>query len=258
MEYGVIVREPLDYLSEKFTKGNMMLNFRVAWLLIALAVLAGCRTYPNSGNKDAHREYGQRNHPYYKGELYELDVIGVDLKSEVSDDEIANAAVSTSRTTIPVSSSIMLIQSGAMTPDEGMVKELEKYYNLSVFSGIPADGGNSGAGYSRSLRLAAAKSGADKLVVCWGVLETNQEDLPAKTISWRPLSGENLHDAKQRLRMRIKIAIVGVKSGQWEMFTPEPFESSTIDSHSHKIAVATLKSNAYQAAANDFIKRYAK
>ena len=31
----------------------------------------------------------------------------------------------------------MLIQSGAMMPDEPMVKAMEKYCNVSVFSGVP-------------------------------------------------------------------------------------------------------------------------
>ena len=247
-----------------------MLSFRNAHrlilLLIAVSSLVGCgtRSISNSDySADSDRRYGQRNNPFYKGELNELDVIGIDSKSAISEEDIAKAAASKSRIAIQKGATIMLIQSGAMIPDEDMVKVMEKYYNVSVFTGIPAAEGSSGGGYSRALRLAAAKGGADKLVVYWGLLETGREDLATKAISWFPFVGGAISDETQRMRIRMKVAVVDVKSGQWEMFSPEPFDDSSSSGRYSRVSsdqtqVVTLKGKAYKATADDIVKRYAK
>lgn len=247
-----------------------MLNFKktslFALVLVIASSLFGCATRSISNSDysaDPDRGYGQRNNPFYKGELNELDVIGVDSKSSISEEEIAKAIANKMRITIPKGSTIMLIQSGAMIPDEDMVKDLESYYNVSVFTGVPAEGGSSEGNYSRALRLAAAKGGADKLVVYWGLLETGHEDLATKAISWIPFVGGAIKDETQRMRIRMKVAVVDVKSGQWEMFSPEPFDdSSSSGSNSRESSdqaqVATLKEKAYKATADDVVKRYSK
>lgn len=233
-----------------------MLNFRIALLLIALTILAGCRTSPNHHNKaDSSRGNGQQN--LHKGGLQELDVIGVDLESEASEDEIASVAASTLHIVIPNGSSVMLIKSGAVIPDEDMVKGLEKNYIVSTFNGSPPAVGNSGAGYSRSLRLAAAKSGADKLIVYWEIQEIGKEKLPDKSTIWSLFSGGDAPNEKQPVRMRMKIAVVDVKSGQWEIFSPETLEApKIINVYSNKLL--ELKVDAHKAAAENIIKRYSK
>ncbi|MCW5596169.1 MAG: hypothetical protein KIT42_09900 [Rhodocyclaceae bacterium] len=244
-----------------------MLNYRNAIaLVVAVTFLAGCgtRSISNSDySADSDRGYGQRNNPFYKGELNELDVIGIDSKAQISEEEIAKAAASRSRFSIPKGSSIMLIQSGAMIPDEEMVKGMEKYYNVSVFTGIPSGDTTSNSNYSRALRLAAAKGGAEKLIVYWGLLETGREDLATKAISWFPFVGGVITDETQRMRIRMKVAVVDVKSGQWETFSPEPFDDSSSSGRysrasSDQAQVAALKSKAYKSTADDVVKRYAK
>lgn len=235
-------------------------------LLIVVGSLAGCSTRSISNSDysaDPDRGYAQRDNPFYKGELNEFDIIGIDPKSAITEAEIANAAASKQRFAIPKGSTIMLIQSGAMIPDEDMVKGMEKYYNVSVFTGVPTESGSTGSSYSKILRLAAAKGGADKLIVYWGLLETGREDLSTKAISWIPFVGGAISDEKQRMRIRMKVAVVDVKSGQWEMFSPEPFDDSSSSSEhtrasSDQLQVATLKSKAYKATADDLVKRYAK
>ncbi len=247
-----------------------MLNFQklryLAVLLIVAITLVGCgtRSISNSGfNADSDRGYGQRSSPFYKGELNELDVLGIDSKSAISEEDIQKAITAKSRITIQKGSSIMLIQSGAMIPDEDMVKGMEKYYNVAVFTGVPAEGGASGGGYSRALRLAAAKGGAEKLIVYWGLLETGREDLATKAISWFPFIGGALTDETQRMRIRMKVAVVDVRSGQWDMFSPEPFDDSGSSARYSRVSsdqaqVAVLKGKAYKATADDVVKRYSK
>ncbi|MHC1727791.1 MAG: hypothetical protein AB9866_17605 [Syntrophobacteraceae bacterium] len=153
----------------------------------------------------------------------------------------------------------MLIQSGAMIPDEAMVKALEKYYNVSVFSGVPFTGGN----YAMALRLAAAKGGYERIVVYWGLLETARKGLGTKAVSWVPFVGGAIPDAGQEMRIRLKVAIVDVKSGHWDMFSPEPFQDTAISARFTRVAsdqsqVALLKMKAYEVAAQDLLKRYSK
>jgi hypothetical protein len=70
-----------------------------------------------------------------------------------------------------------------------------------------------------------------------------------------------LPDERQRMRIRLKIAIVDVRSGQWEMFAPEPFDDSALSAvlsrkQADQAQVALLKDLAYAAAAEDLVKRY--
>ena len=157
----------------------------------------------------------------------------------------------------------MLIQSGAMIPDEDMVTGMEKYYNVSVFTGVPTEGSGISGNYSRALRLAAAKGGAEKLIVYWGILETGREDLATKAISWFPFIGGAITDETQRMRIRMKVAVVDVKSGQWDMFSPEPADDTGSSGRYSRVSsdqaqVALLKGKAYKATADDVVKRYSK
>ncbi len=238
----------------------------IAFLFLVAGSLVGCgtRSISNSDySADSDRGYAQRNNPFYKGELSEFDVIGIDAKTAVTEEEIARAAQSKARFTVHKGISVMLIQSGAMIPDEEMVREMEKYYNISVFTGVPMSDGSSSATYSRALRLAAAKAGAEKLIVYWGLLETGREDLATKAISWFPFVGGAITDETQRMRIRMKVAVVDVRSGQWEMFSPEPADDSASSGRYSRVSsdqaqVAALKGKAYRATADDIVKRYAR
>jgi hypothetical protein len=95
------------------------------------------------------------------------------------------------------------------------------------------------------------------------MLETAQKGLGAKAVSWVPIVGGAIPDEGQEMRIRLKVAVVDVKSGQWDMFSPEPFQDNAVSSRftresSDQQQVGTLKIQAYEAAAEDFIKRYAK
>jgi hypothetical protein len=234
--------------------------------LLATLLVTGCgvRSISNSGYyADSDRGYGQRNSPFYNGELSEFNVLGINPKASVSEAEIQKALVSKERITVPKGSAVMLVQSGAMIPDEAMVKGFEKYYNVAVFTGVPQDGGAASDNYSKALRLAAARGGSERLVVYWGLLETGQENLATKAVSWFPFLGGLVPDETQRMRIRLKVAVVDVKTGHWEMFSPEPFEDSDSSGRYTRVSsdqtqVAVLKEKGYRAAVDDFVKRYSR
>ncbi|HEY4372807.1 MAG TPA: hypothetical protein VGN52_12845 [Burkholderiales bacterium] len=185
----------------------------------------------------------------YKSELSEFDVLGVNPNIPVSDAEIRRALAERKRLDLPRGSALMLIQPGALIPDEERVKDLEKYYAVGVFSGVPGgNGAAAGAGYAPALRLAAARAGRTHLMVCWGLLESGQENLATRAISWFPIVGGAVPDQAQRIRM--EVALIDVASGRWETFTPPPFEDRDTSSRygreaSDQAQVAQLKQKAY-------------
>jgi len=234
-------------------------------LIVLIAIAAsGCatRSISDSGYRpDSGYRSQDSSNPFYKGELSEFQVLGIDPEAKVTQEEINKAFESRQRITLSKGSSIMLIQSGAMMPDETMVKALEKYYNVSVFSGVPVSQGINN--YAMSLRLAAAKGGYERIVAYWGLLETAQKGYGTKVVSWVPFVGGVIPDEGQEMRIRLKVAVVDVKSGQWDMFSPEPLQDTAISARytresSDQDQVALLKTKAYEAAAQDLVKRYSK
>jgi hypothetical protein len=239
--------------------------FRLAILILLAAVAVnGCatRSISDSGYR-TEAGYGSKasSNPLYKGELSEFQILGINPETKITQEEINRGLDSKQRLTLPKGSSIMLIQSGAMIPDESMVKSVEKYYNVSVFSGVPLSQGAND--YAMSLRLAAAKGGFEKIVAYWGLLETAQKGLATKAVSWVPLVGGAIPDEGQEMRIRMKVALVDVRSGQWDMFSPEPFQDTASSARFTREAsdqgqVALLKTKAYEVAAEDLMKRYSK
>ncbi|MEM5787741.1 MAG: hypothetical protein AAGU11_10505 [Syntrophobacteraceae bacterium] len=237
------------------------LSFLITVLVFAIS---GCatRSISDSGYRGEHGYRSQApDNPFYKGELSEFQVLGIDPEAKVTREDIIRALDSKQRITLPKGSSIMLVQSGALIPDEPIVKALEKYYNVSVFTGVPLP--RAPGEYAMLLRLAAAKGGLEKIVAYWGLLETAQKDFATKAVSWVPFVGGAIPDQGQEMRIRLKVAVVDVRSGQWDMFSPEPFQDNAASARFTREAsdqgqVALLKAKAYEAAAEDLMKRYSK
>lgn len=249
-------------------KYSMTRNCR-ALLLIMLSVLviSGCSTRSIS-NADTG------SNAFYRGELSDQDVLGVMPKQGITDDDI-KTALNNSRYSfrIPKDSSILLIQSGAMTPDVEMQAALKHYYSVAVFSGIPPRSRNDYYGYSaqqtpeetvdypRLLRLTAANGGQDKILVYWGQLESGSENEVTKVISWVPFVGGVLPDETQKMRIVLRIALIDVLSGRWITFTPEAFDSTSVSGRYNRDSkdskqIMELKAKAYEAAAKEIFERF--
>ena len=152
-----------------------------------------------------------------------------------------------------------------------MVQALAKYFDVAVFSGVPLWGersygwryeGDAPKRYAMALRLAAAQGGHEKIVCYWGVLETAQTNFITKTVSWVPVAGWALPDESQHMRIRLKVALVDVRTGSWDMFSPPPSDDAAVSARFNRAAsdqdqVALLKSKAYEAVAEGLVRRYA-
>ena len=238
-------------------------------------MLAGCTTRSISdsgyeaGRGNSYGSYG-RGGIAYQSELSEFDVLGIERGASPTDEEIKRVLASRKPFALKRGSRVMLLQSGALIPDSPMTAAMSKYFSVGVFSGQPsmlaaktgADGGGAES-YSRSLRLAAARGGQETLVVYWGLLESARENMASASVSWVPIVGWALPDEKQRMRIRLKVAVVDVASGQWEMFSPDAIDDGDTSSMlsrktTDQILVNSLKEKAYVAAVEDLVKRFSR
>jgi len=236
--------------------------------LVLLLALAACETRSIS-NSGYPGYYGGGGNALYQGELNELEVLGFNRAQTVTDETIQQAFVVKAPIVLKQESPVMLIQSGAMFPDEQMMKPLGMHYTVGGFSGIPNSTSSAGSAdstgpkvpYPMALRLVAAKGGYETIVVYWGILETAQENFVTKAVSWVPIVGGVIPDESQRMRIRLKVAVIDVKSGQWEMFAPEPLTDEAISGSYGRVAsdqaqVDLLKEDAYKAAVQQLVDRY--
>ena len=231
-------------------------------ILVVALVSISCKTRSIS-NSDYGGNWG------YRGELSELEVLGVDVNKKISEEDIKAALNTKTKMSLKRGDRIVLVQSGAQFPDGPMLEELKPYYSVIPLSGVPVrhdryrrrEDEATKQPIDKSLRLAAAKSGARTLIVYWGILETGREDHGTKTISWVPVIGRIIPDEKQKMRIRLKAAVIDVASGAWEFVIPEVYNDARTSARvnreeSDQNQVTLLKAKAYKALASDLLKRF--
>ena len=232
-------------------------------ILLAVLALQGCgvRSISDSGYHAEAGRLRQSGHSLYKGELTEFEVLGVNPAASVSQEEIQRTLENRQQFSLPKGSSVMLIQSGAIMPDDGMIQALEAHYRVVPFSGIPAGQGD--ASHAAALRLAAAKGNCPTILVYWGILETAQKDMSTKAVSWVPVVGGIIPDESQEMRVPLRMALIDVATGQWTAFSPKAIQDTSASARytrasSDQQQVAVLKSQAYAELAHAIIKKYAE
>ena len=230
-------------------------------LACVLLVLTACsvRSISDSGYREPG--YGHGN-PAYQGELSEYAVLGIDPAGSYSDAVIQKAMIERRPVSVKKGSGILLIQSGAEMADPEMTAALEKYYTVATFSGVPQQG-IPAPRYAELFRFAAAKGGYETVIVYWGVLESASQGLGGKAISWLPVIGGVVPDENQQMRIRLTMAVIDTRTGQWESFSPEPFTDEAMSNQHGRAAadqrqVMALKAKAYTAAAEAVALRYGR
>jgi hypothetical protein len=226
-----------------------------------LLVLAACSVRSISDSGYRGDGYGRVNSSY-QGELSEYAVLGIDAKATYSDADIQKAMIERRPLSVRKGSGILLVQSGAEMADPEMIAALEKYYTVATFSGVPQPAG-AATPYSQLFRMAAAKGGYETVIVYWGVLESATQGLGGKAISWLPVIGGVVPDENQQMRIRLAMAVVDTRTGQWESFSPEPFQDEATSNQHGRAAsdqrqVMELKAKAYKAAAEAVALRYGR
>ena len=260
-----------------------MKTTQLVTLSLGLVLLAGCakstRSLSNSGYRDpgntahlAPRESDSDPGFAYRGELSEFDVLGITRTETASDADIEKALAAAKQIRLKSGDSILLVQSGAIFPDTPMVNELSKNFRVVPFTGVPpvSRRGTDGqferydAGdFSRSLRLAAARGGCDTVLCYWGILESENAKLATKTVSWVPVVNWIVPDENQHMRIRLKLALVDVRTGDWAVLSPNAIEDSKLSvSPRRGVAdqklVESLKRRAYESVTKELVERYSE
>jgi hypothetical protein len=228
-------------------------------LVLAMAMW-GCstRSISNSGYPNDARS----KNPFYSGELPEIDVLGSADAPAISENDIKQALESRQEVKLRKGSEMIVIQSGAIKPDEAMIDELNKNFTIIPFSGMPP-GRQDKASYSKALRLTAAQGGCAHILCYWGTLETAVEDKVTKAVSWVPVAGVFIPDESQLMRIRLKAALIDVASGRWVMLTPDPIEDSALSSvlgrvKSDQKQVFELKKKAYTTLTSELVRYFSE
>ncbi len=239
---------------------------KLIFVALAVTLLSGCavRSISNSGFQEEGWFGSRSSNSLYKGELTEFEVLGVDASAKASEQSIQAALQASSTVSLRKGDAILVVQSGALIPDDPMVRALERYFNVSIFSGVPQEKyRHTVVDYSTSLRLAAAKGGHHKIFVYWGMLESGHKDLATKTVSWFPFVGNLVPDETQQMRIRLKVAVVDVATGSWVTYMPSGFDDTATSAGLTRMAsdqtqVQQLKEKSYLAAVDDLVKRYVR
>ena len=233
----------------------------VTFAAAACLLLFGCtsRSISNSGYNPGYR-YGSAGD--YAGELSEFDVLGVDSAGAVTDAEILGALDTKTPARLARNSHILLIQSGADFPDNPMQEALSARYTVGPFSGRPRAAKDATASYSKSLRLAAARGGYDKILCYWGVLESTRTREITKGVSWVPVVGYFVPDETQSMRIRLKAVLIDTATGNWVMIQPEPVTDKQLSSivsreSTDQSLVDKLKAQGYRSLVSTLINGYA-
>lgn len=216
--------------------------------LAAGLALCSCRSYSIS-----------HSDPGYRGDLTEYQVVNSTVGGRVGEADIQRALRSGREGAVraPAGSRVLLIQSGASTPDPALVSAMRSYYDVVPFTGVAPRGSSrrsdeeteSDIDYARKMRLAAAQSGCRYIVCVWGLVDTNTEVLPTKMVSWTPIVGEWIPDERQQSRIRLRAAVIETASGSWSMVNGEPFGSERVGGSARRRSRTTWQEEAMKAEA---------
>ncbi|MDP0500193.1 MAG: aminopeptidase [Verrucomicrobiota bacterium JB022] len=232
-------------------------------VLASALLLAGCTTTSISNSGYRANQYGAsgNNTVAYRGELDQWDVLGVNTDTEVTEEAIQNALAEHTTPPLQVGQKLLVIQSGALLPDPEMQEALGEYFSVEPFTGQPDPDDFKAAPLHKRLRLAAARGGIDTLVVYWGLVDSTKEGEVTNSVSWLPFVGQIIPDETKHMRIRLKVAVIDVSTGNWTVLNTEPVSAESISSRmnreaSHDKMVLALKREVYQQAAQE-LREYA-
>jgi len=194
-------------------------------VLVGGMMLGACETTSISNPGSGGGRGGDR---LYRGELQAMDVLGLPV-GQISEAEIRAAfggGGGGGLVRVPAGSRVMLVQSGALVPDAALVEAFSTHCEVLPFTGQPERGsGDEGVkDASKRLRLAAARAGAERVVVVWGKLETARQDNEGNLVSWIPLVGQVVPDGQLATRLTLSAVVMETVGGRWGSVSPPPTE----------------------------------
>lgn len=194
-------------------------------------------------------------------QLIENEVLGLQEKAP-SDQQIASILEATRDFSVKPQGGLLLVQSGSSFPDGKMQEELAKDFRVIAHSGLAREiRSDESIPLASALRMAAARAGAETILVYWGNLEMRRQELGTDLVSWLPVLDITVPDEYHKLRLSLRVALVDVRTGKWTTYNVEPFETEALSTRfarekQEPVPLNNLKTKAYAAAANHLRKNY--
>ncbi|EAA7390801.1 hypothetical protein GEM49_21925 [Salmonella enterica] len=235
------------------------MNTRSGLLLLLVSgafLLTGCARTSSIDARKTKTGTSHQEQIASTSQLTDQDVFGNELTLEITEEDIQNAVEEAQgQFTVPLNSAVVLVKSGSRAPDMMMQQEMQRYYRVSTFSGIPvvkkkrpvqpvtpvketqADAATAddfsanrnsvvNANYMQAMRYIAAKGRQKAIVVYWDELEAGEYNSATKEVDWKKYAGEKLSGAS--LRYLIRFALVDVATGEWATYSPANMESVAV------------------------------
>lgn len=186
---------------------------RIALRVAVLAIFAWLTSCSVRSISNPGRTYGSAN-TTYAGELSDFDVVGAVCEYA----GVGNIVLRPGQR-------VLVVQSGAVFPDERMLSGLSKHFDVGAASGVPTL-----ALGSHGMRQAAQRGGFDAIIAYWGSLESSESVTAGAAASWVPIVGLIVPDSSQHLRIRLRIIVVDVRTGGWQTLMPPPVDDERASS----------------------------
>lgn len=208
-------------------------------------------------------------------QLTDKDIFGNETTLAVSEEDI-QAALEGEKFSLPLNSAVILIQSGNRAPEMVMQQEMNRYYRISTFSGIPdrkkaiscnkvknEEGevvASENMNYMQALRYIAAKGQQKAIIVYWDTLQSGKYDTTTKNMIWSDYRNEKLSTATS-LRYLVRFALVDVATGEWATWSPVNYEYHTLQPLTGQTSVTEqqitlLKQKTFATVVKDMVNRY--
>lgn len=235
---------------------------------LSLFLLSGCTNSSIDARKKLVSASTNKSTPVQH--LTDKDVFGNETTLNVSEEDIQNA-LDGERLSVPLHSSIILVQSGSQAPDVAMQQEMSKYYTVSTFAGFTdkkrtltcskeqPDVEN--MNYMQALRYIAAKGKQKAILVYWSRLEVGKYSPVFKEMFWSEYKSEKLLGTGTVLRYLLRFALVDVATGEWATYSPMNYEYSesfptTGGEDLTEQQIMQLRKKTNERAVADFVNRY--
>lgn len=218
---------------------------KVCCICVLFSLLAGCASESPIDEKKKKAQVTQSNiNKNTPPQLTDKDLFGNETTLAVSEEDI-QAALEGDEFRVPLSSPVILVQSGSRAPETIMQEEMRKYYTVATFSGIPdrqktltcnkdknkdesldiVDAEN--MNWMQALRFVAAKGHQKAIIVFQDTLQTGKYDSGLKSIVWTDYKNQKLTDTMS-LRYLVRFTLVDVATGEWATWSPVNYESKLI------------------------------
>jgi hypothetical protein len=159
-------------------------------------------------------------------------------------------------------SRFLLVQSGAVQPDKELMDAYRTYGQPIPWTGLAEERTEEEAKASpkgalaRKLRLAAAQQQCSHVIVVFGEIQKDGQDVPI--VSWVPVAADVLPNRYSGMRLYAQAAVLETASSRFRMVSAQPKETRGVEVNLGGIGNATdrslkLKGKAYpELAANSF------